>query len=166
MDAEEIRPTDADVVAGGDHLQLDPDVLEMGERIGPAHRTIGNRAEGFARPFDIGLVERVLERGGDRAVVFGQNKDVAVEAAHLFLPGLGMGVLRGGPGVRGDLGKEGQAHVAQVEHLDIDVAAGLGPGPDPVQRDVGETGRAGRAHDDGDPGSGHDGSAGQGWDAS
>jgi hypothetical protein len=67
------------------------------------------------------------------------------------------GFCAGHPAVGGHLVEERQRMVAQVDQLDVHVAAGLGLLEHPLGRDVGEAGRAGGADDDGDAGfGGHD----------
>ena len=67
-----------------DHLQFDidqPQVLDGSRRADASVTDIGR---GFVDPFDVGLVERIFERCGQRAVIFRHDEDIAVELADFF----------------------------------------------------------------------------------
>lgn len=63
---------------GRDHLQLDPDPMQMFECARTASSAVYDRGKRLARPLHIGRVEGVLEHARYRAIAFCDDEDVAV----------------------------------------------------------------------------------------
>ena len=155
QDLDEVAPDDVNGKTARRHLQLDRMQAKLLDRPGPADAAITHEGDRLAVPFGIGVVERVLQHRRRSAIVFGRDHDEAVELRHLLLPAQRHLVFRGRPERRGGLVEEGHRIVAQVDHLDIEIAACFCYAGDPFRRLVGETGGAGRADDHADLGFGH-----------
>jgi hypothetical protein len=81
------------------HLQLGCGGARMLDGAGATDRAIAHEADWLPVPLIIRLIERVLEGGGHRSVVFRCHNDVAVELPDFLLPGDGFRILARHPEV-------------------------------------------------------------------
>src|ERR1700722_10867642 len=97
-------------------------MLNRPRRSGPA---VTNGSERLPSPLLIGLVERILQRTRDRAVVFGHHENEAVVSGECLLPAQCLGVLAGRRHRRPFLSKKGIGWSRRSTSR-LDVVTGLG----------------------------------------
>src|ERR1700677_3374915 len=129
-------------------------MLTRPRRSGPA---VTNGSERLPSPLLIGLVERILQRTRDRAVVFGHHENKTVVSGECPLPAQCLGVLAGRRHRRPLLIEEGHRMAATVDELRLYVVTGPGLFQHPASGLVGVPTGPGRANHDSDAGFvGHD----------
>jgi len=134
------------------HLEFDADAAQVLDRAGAADAAVAEGRERLADPFEVGLVEGVLQRRGDGVVVLGGHENVPVVGTDGVLPGDDLRVDGGGVQVGGCFGEEWQVEVAQVELVEGEVVSLGGLFHQPVGGLVGEALGTGRGDDHGQAG--------------
>ena len=76
-----------------------------------AHAAIGEKADRLVCPFDIGLIESVLERTRDLVVVLGSDDNIAIEFTDALLPCNGAWVFTGHPCIGCFFVEQGQIEI-------------------------------------------------------
>ena len=93
MHLDESAGADMDRIAQRHHLKLYRDSAQVLDCPRGADTAVADGCSGLAHPLRISLIESVFQRAGDRMVIFGHDKDVAIEFIDLRLPLLRSGIL-------------------------------------------------------------------------
>ncbi len=81
-------------IARRDHLQLHRDQAQLFDGARTANAAVADKGGRLPAKLIVGVVERILQRAGDAAVVLGDDKNEAVELGELGAPAAGNLVLR------------------------------------------------------------------------